>query len=72
MVLSGSPAGAEPADGVIEPGEDEVAELHQAVQNPVADLILPIVSQPRLTPGQGRETGQPTGPPRLRFPRELS
>jgi len=100
VVVSASPAAAAPGDGVIEPGEDEVAELQQAVQNPVADLIsvpiqnntffdfgpregtlnvtniqpvvplnltdgwnlitrtiLPIVSQPGLTPGQGRETG---------------
>ena len=26
-------------DGVLEPGEDEIAELARAVQNPVADLI---------------------------------
>jgi len=87
-------------DGIIEPGEDEMAELARAVQNPVANLIslpfqnnttfefgpqedpqnvlniqpvwpfelnedwnlitrtiFPIISQPELFPGQGRETG---------------
>ena len=95
-----SAAGGAPGDGALEPGEDEIAELQKAVQNPVADLIsvpiqnntyfdfgpregtlnvtniqpvlpfnlsedwnlitrtiLPIVSQPGLTPGQDRETG---------------
>jgi len=87
-------------DGVIDPGEDETAELARAVQNPIASLIslpfqnntdfnfgpqdetlntlniqpvwpfelnenwnlitrtiLPLVSQPEIIPGQGRETG---------------
>jgi hypothetical protein len=91
---------AEKGDGIIGAGEDEVAELARAAQNPVANMIslpvqnnltfefgpqeeplnvaniqpvwpfelgeewnlitrtiLPIVSQPGLFPGQGRETG---------------
>jgi len=91
---------ADKGDGIIDPGEDEIAELARAVQNPVASLIsvpiqnntafdwgpqggtlnvaniqpvfpfdisdnwnlitrtiFPIISQPELIPGQGRETG---------------
>ena len=87
-------------DGIVDPGEDETAELARAVQNPVASLIslpfqnntdfnfgpndetlntlniqpiwpfelneswnlitrtiVPVVSQPEISPGQGRETG---------------
>ena len=87
-------------DGIVDPGEDETAELARAVQNPVASLIslpfqnntdfnfgpndetlntlniqpiwpfelneswnlitrtiIPVVSQPEILPGQGRETG---------------
>ncbi len=37
------PAFADKGDGIIDPGEDEIAELARAVQNPVASLIsLPI------------------------------
>ena len=32
-------SGSEDGDGIIEPGEDEIAELARATQNPVADLI---------------------------------
>lgn len=38
MVAAGS-ALAEKGDGIIDPGEDETAELARAVQNPVASLI---------------------------------
>lgn len=91
---------AAPGDGIVDPGEDETAELARAVQNPIASLIslpfqnntdfnfgpqdetlntlniqpvwpfelneswnlitrtiLPVVSQPAISPGQDRETG---------------
>ncbi len=100
MLLIAAPAYAEKGDGIIEPGEDEIAELARAVQNPVANLIslpfqnnttfefgpqeeplnvlniqpvwpfelnqnwnlitrtiLPVISQPALSPGQSRITG---------------
>ncbi len=39
MLLVASPVLAGKGDGVIEPGEDEVAEMARSVQNPVANLI---------------------------------
>jgi hypothetical protein len=37
--IVGNTHAAKPGDGIIEPGEDETAELARAVQNPVANLI---------------------------------
>jgi hypothetical protein len=93
-------ASNEDGDGIIEPGEDETAELARAAQNPISSMIslpfqsntdfnfgpqdktlnttniqpvipfalndnwnvvtrtiIPVVSQPEIVPGQGRETG---------------
>ena len=39
IIASASQAFAAKGDGVIDPGEDEIAELARAVQNPIANLI---------------------------------